>query len=234
IDRARLVPDLVGAANWLALAMWAAAKIAPGREGFLLDIGSSTTDVCAFRDGRALPRGRADHERLRTGELIYTGVRRTPLCALATRVTVGETPTFIAAELFATTLDLYLLAGDVAEDPKDRDTADGRPATIDAGRARLARMLCADAANLGTDAIARLARAFADAQLQTIVDGARGVIERAGVRSEVAVISGSGEFLARRAAERLGAASILSIAEHLDRGRSEAACAWALIELASR
>ena len=67
-------------------------------------------------------------------------MRRTPLCAV-----LGAG---VAAEFFATTLDVNLVQGRIKEDPTDTNTADGRPASRTAAHARLARMLCAD-----TDAI---------------------------------------------------------------------------------
>jgi len=48
------------------------------------------------------------------------------------------------AEVFATTRDVYLWLGDLPEQPDDRDTADGRPATRDAQATGLARIVCAD------------------------------------------------------------------------------------------
>ena len=133
ITEARKTPLQTAAANWLALATFA-GRLAPEGPALLFDVGSTTTDVIPLLDGRPKPHGRTDRERLESGELVYTGVRRTPLCALA-----GG-----AAELFATTLDVYLLLDWIAEDAADRNTADGRPATKAAAHARLARMLCAD------------------------------------------------------------------------------------------
>ena len=128
---------LVAAANWLALATWA-GRLAPSGSALVLDVGSTTTDVIPLHAGVPCPVGRTDPERLHSGELIYTGIRRTPVCAL------GGADSRLAAEWFATTHDVYLLLGQVAEDPSDSDTADGRPATRAHAHARLARMLCAD------------------------------------------------------------------------------------------
>src|SRR5262249_35293630 len=94
------------------------------------------TDIVPLLDGRPVPRGRSDTERLRAGELAYTGVIRTPLCALLRH--------YGAAEVFATTRDIYLILGHLPEDPADCDTADGRPATRACAEARVARMICAD------------------------------------------------------------------------------------------
>jgi probable H4MPT-linked C1 transfer pathway protein len=126
----------VAAANWHALATYAGIFVPQGR-AILIDVGSTTTDVIPIMDGVPVPQGKTDYDRMFSGELVYTGVRRTPVCAVA--------PWYLAAELFATTLDVYLTLGMIPEDPNDRDTADGRPATRKCARARLARMLCADA-----------------------------------------------------------------------------------------
>ena len=123
------------ASNWYALATFA-ARYVPDGPALLIDIGSTTTDIVPLMDGKPIPRGRTDPARLRSFELIYKGSRRTPLCAL----TAGRH----AAELFATTLDVYLIRGEIAEDPENRDTADGRPATKAHAHARIARMLGAD------------------------------------------------------------------------------------------
>ena len=76
-------------------------------------------------------------------ELVYTGVVRTPLASLWP-VCLDGVEFWPAAELFATTRDVYLVTGELPADPSDADTADGRPATVDAARGRLARMALCD------------------------------------------------------------------------------------------
>ena len=127
---ARAEPLACAASNWLALATFA-GRFAPRGHAMLLDVGSTTSDLIPLRDGVPIPAARTDLDRLRSGELVYTGVSRTPVCAV-----LGES---VAAEWFATTLDVYLLLGDIAEDADDRRTADGRPATREHAHARLAR-----------------------------------------------------------------------------------------------
>ena len=86
-DEARALPTLVAAANWHALATWA-ARMLGAEAGLLLDIGSTTTDIIPVSAGLPMPEGRTDLERLQSSELVYLGVRRTPLCALADAVTL--------------------------------------------------------------------------------------------------------------------------------------------------
>src|SRR5262249_41491473 len=139
LQGARAKPLTVAAANWHALATFCGRHV-PRGPALLVDAGSTTTDIVPLHDGRPAPRGWTDPDRLRCRELVYSGVRRTPLCALMG----GEG----AAELFATTLDVYLVLGLIAEDAVDCRTADGRPATRVAAHGRLARMLCADTETL--------------------------------------------------------------------------------------
>ena len=87
---------------------------------------------CRFRLGRT------DSERLQFGELVYTGVRRTPVCALLGAV--------VAAELFATMHDAYLLSGMIPEDAgRTGSRPTGGPRRGEYAHARLARMLGGDA-----------------------------------------------------------------------------------------
>src|SRR5262249_37864165 len=157
----------------------------------------TTTDIIPLLDGRSIPQGRNDPERLHSRELVYTGVRRTPVCAL-----LGAEG---AAELFATSLDVHLVLGHLPEDANDHDTADGRPATRSAALARLARMRCADAETCTEKDVLDLARDLADRQLHWIVNGLRAVLERLPAPPRAVVTAGSGEFLAQAAVRQVSA-----------------------------
>jgi probable H4MPT-linked C1 transfer pathway protein len=226
---ARAEPLGVAAANWLALAHFA-GRYAPSGLALVIDVGSTTTDIIPLLDGQPIPRGRTDPERLRSRELVYTGVRRTPVCAL-----LGEEG---AAELFATTLDVYLALGQVAEDPSDRGTADGRPATREDARVRLARMRCGDLETCSTEEIGRLARLVRTRQVRLLQKAVRTVWQHSlGVDSfPVCVLAGSGEFLARLVLKGLRfwpTTRVVSLAAELGPSVSQAACAHAVAHLAA-
>ena len=208
------------AANWLALATFA-GRFVPSETGLLIDLGSTTTDIVPLINGRPVPRGITDPERLRCRELIYTGVRRTPVCALLG----GEG----AAEFFATTLDVYLLLGEIPPDPNDRRTADGRPATVQAAHARMARMMCADSETCSVETAMKVARELYARQSTLLQDAVAQVSARLPSSPTTAVISGSGEFLARRL---VCEAKTISLAEKLGPAISSAACAYAVAMLA--
>lgn len=177
----------VAAANWLASATFA-GRFAPAGGVLFVDCGSTTTDIIPIWEARPNPFGLTDGDRLRTRELVYTGARRTPVCAL-----LGAEG---MAELFATTLDVYLVLGKIPEDANDRDTADGRPATQPFAHARLARMLGGDGELTPQAETRHLAELIASRQADLIRHACRDVASRLPDRPSHIVTAGSGEFLA--------------------------------------
>lgn len=224
----------VAAANWHALATWA-GRLAPRGKALLLDIGSTTTDIIPLQDGRPVARGQTDLGRLLNHELVYSGLRRTPLCAVANSVIVHGQSCPVAAELFATTLDMSLLLGLVPENAEDRNTADGRPATIQCAHARIARMVCCDGDEIELAEAKSIARCFFDAQTGQLAVAIDAIIARDANRLETVIVSGSGESLARRLlAENRTTCDvrIVDLADTLSPELAEAACAYAIAVLA--
>jgi (4-(4-[2-(gamma-L-glutamylamino)ethyl]phenoxymethyl)furan-2-yl)methanamine synthase len=234
VTEARSRPQVVAAANWLALATLA-ARLFPQERCLVIDIGTTTTDLIPLHLGKVAARGRSDTERLQAGELVYAGVRRTPVCALATELPLRGIPTGLAAELFASTLDVYLSLGDFDSDPSDLSTADGRPATVEAARDRLARMVGADRDGFSIDDAVAFAQAADECLLARLALAAeRSCLPTTG-RPTAAVVAGSGEFLARRLARRViePDGPIVGLKEAWGAVASSAGCAYALAILAS-
>jgi probable H4MPT-linked C1 transfer pathway protein len=193
---------LTAAANWHALARFAGSFV-PRGAALLIDVGSTTTDIIPLVDGKPAPRGLTDPQRLMSGELVYTGVERSPVCAVIAAVPWRGQTCPVAQELFATTCDAYLILGDLPDEPASTHTADGRPATRAAARDRLARMICADREMFDEQDARAAARAIADGQLSQLASAARRVLGRLPHRPLAVVLSGSGEFLGRRLVHRL-------------------------------
>jgi probable H4MPT-linked C1 transfer pathway protein len=205
--------NLAAASNWHALATWVARAV-PRGPALLVDIGSTTTDLIPLLDGVPVMSGRSDLERLAAGELIYSGVRRTPVCAVAGAVPLringrDSAPVNIplAAELFATTQDVFLLTGDEAEDLSDTGTADGRAATREWAANRLAHQICCDSTDLEEWQLRELADWLVEHQVQQLALGVRRQAEElerqlmvAGRSGELLqpLVCGSGAFLAER------------------------------------
>lgn len=232
-DVARDIPMLVAAANWHALATWV-GRMVPSGAALLIDVGSTTTDIIPLRNGVPIPSGLTDCERLQSGELVYSGVRRTPLCAIAHTIPFRDTYCPLAAELFATTLDVYLSLGTIEEDPTDCDTANGRPATISAAHDRLARAVCCDRTEFNADDAQLMASFLADVQRQRIAGALDRVLRSLEDPCTQVVISGSGSFLGRQIVGEhatLKEAEVFHLSSLYDEDASESACALAVAQL---
>lgn len=228
-------PLSVAAANWQALATWA-GRLAPQGKALLLDIGSTTTDIIPLQDGVPAARGQTDLGRLLNHELVYSGLGRTPLCAVASSVMVHDWPCPVAAELFATTLDVHLLLGLIPEDVNDRNTADGQPATIHCAQNRMARMVCCDRDEIDLAEARSIAGCFFEAQKRSLSAAIDAVVARDERRLETVIISGSGESLARALIAENRAtrgARLVHLADTLSPELAEAACAYAIAVLAA-
>jgi (4-(4-[2-(gamma-L-glutamylamino)ethyl]phenoxymethyl)furan-2-yl)methanamine synthase len=216
----------VAAANWHATATYA-GRFAPLHDGLLLDTGSTTTDIIPLQHGLPAHRGATDTDRLKSGELVYVGARRTPLFALL--------PHGTCAELFATTLDVGLILGLVPEDPANRDTADGQPATVEDAFARIARVVGGDCELLSHDELVEVAIAAHRELVCRIAESIRRVTVEQGELRTI-VVAGSGDFLALRALcearPEFPAAGIVSLSEMLGAGVSSCAAAFAVAVLA--
>ena len=237
LDQARLDAWKTGSANWLALATFAAGLTHESKV-LLLDIGSTTTDIIPIHRGRPIPSGRTDPERLASGELAYHGIRRTPICSILNHVRLNGTTYPLMRELFATSLDAYLVLSEIGEDSSANDTSDSRAETIPFAVDRLARMIGSDRTRFSLSDARQLARDVRETQLADIKAAMQSVLNQAGFKSIDAVItSGEGEFLARRVAQHADmtqGAAVISLADKLSAETSRAACAYAVAMLAEQ
>jgi probable H4MPT-linked C1 transfer pathway protein len=195
------VVEQVASANWLATAFFIAGRLPAG---LLVDIGSTTTDLVPFSGGRVTARGYSDHERLEQEELVYTGVVRTPVMAVARRAPIDGRWLPLMAEQFATMADVYRLTAELPGHADLLPSADGRDKTIAASARRLARMVGMDAETADPAAWRGLAGYVAGRQLGTIADACARMLSRGELSDDAPLVgAGVGSFLAKRLAERV-------------------------------
>src|SRR5215218_3350066 len=202
VESARARPWDVAAANWVATAL-AVADARP--DALLIDVGSTTADIVPIAAGRVAATGHNDLERLLAGELIYTGVLRTNLAAIAPRVPVRGGWCPVASEYFAISADVHLVLGRLAEEEYDCPTPDGRAAAVAFARERIARLVCSDVDQLDAGEIDAIAAFLAGEQLRHIEEAARRVQRPLPPEAPVVAV-GAGAFLGRGVAARLGRA----------------------------
>ncbi len=187
----------VASANWLATALHCAMQVAEG-DALLVDIGSTTTDVIALRRGRVLTAARTDADRLASGELLYHGVVRTPLCALAQRIAWRGREHNVMNEFFASTADVYRATGELDAAHDQAASADNAAKAWPCTQQRLARMIGLDARDGTADDWLAFAREWKRHQVCALRGQLARVKQLHGLHGDTPLISaGCGDFLAR-------------------------------------
>ena len=203
VEEACAMPAAVASANWQATAAMVARQV---DNGILVDIGTTTTDIVPFRSGRPCAQGVNDQQRLRCGELVYSGVVRTPVMAIVQRAPFAGHWQSIAAEYFASMADVYRVTGQLDERSDLHDSADHRGKSFQESVCRLARML-------GTEPVSEtemeqwilFANYVAEQQLQLIDESFLSVRSRFNATSQSVIVgAGCGAFIAAMIAERHG------------------------------
>jgi probable H4MPT-linked C1 transfer pathway protein len=204
LDAAAVTPQdavRIASANWLTSGLWTAARLP---EALFVDIGSTTTDILPICEQTVKNRGYTDDERMRYDELIYTGIVRTPVMALAERVPFEGEWTGIMAEHFATAADIYRLTGELPEHADQMPAADNGAKTPEGSRRRLARMFGRDAEAASAGAFRRAAEFLRERQLARIRGGLEIQLSRDFLGDEAPLVgAGVGRFLVRELAARL-------------------------------
>ena len=186
----------IASQNWRLPPLWLSHHL---DDAIYLDIGSTTTDIAVIAGGRLRNQGRDDHERLRSGELLYFGVVRTSLMALTQEVPFQGHRVPLMAEHFATTADVYRILGHLSPDKDQVETADGADKSVESSMRRLARMIGRDFEDASPSVWRHLARSFHEILLQRLTLACLRHCHRA----TCLVGAGVGRFLLPEVARRL-------------------------------
>ncbi len=127
----------IASANWLASASFSATQC---QKGLFIDIGSTTTDILLLAEYKVQAISLTDYDRMVSEELVYTGIIRTAVMAVAQTAYFNGQSMGLMAEYFATMADVYRLTGELNEGHDQTDTADGGEKTLLASAKRLSRM----------------------------------------------------------------------------------------------
>ncbi|HID19995.1 MAG TPA: H4MPT-linked C1 transfer pathway protein [Methanophagales archaeon] len=190
--------------NWLASSKLISEQY---EDAIFVDVGSTTTDVIPIVGGEIKAR-QTDLERLKNGELIYSGVQRTNVAALLKSVEIGEECS-VSSELFAITADAYLVLGHITEDDYSCESPDSyafvnrdeaEKSRVSAMR-RLARVVCSDLEEIGEDNAVHIATQVKRAQVDDLFASMKRIKEK--YRLEMIVSAGIGDFIVKEAADLL-------------------------------
>lgn len=193
----------IASANWLASLLLVAKRQA---NALFVDIGSTTTDILLIENHQLKVQGFSDYQRLVSGELVYTGIIRTAVMAIAQDAEFNGQRMGLMAEYFATMADVYRLTGDLNEAHDQSDTADGAEKSVLASARRLSRLTGYEFCQSDLP----LWRAFAEQlkakQIDKIHQACARQLRLAGDHAAIKLIgAGVGRFLAKDIAGEWGA-----------------------------
>ncbi len=192
----------IASANWLASASVAAQKRCGG---LFVDIGSTTTDILLFQQGRVQAQGYTDYQRLISQELIYTGIIRTAVMAVAQTAVDQNQVIGIMAEYFATMADVYRVTEELDERHDQTESADGAEKTTIASARRLSRMIGCDFYPEELPRWRQFAENIRAQQLQKIQQACELKLQTVDCSKPHSVIgAGVGRFLVKQMAQNLG------------------------------
>jgi hypothetical protein len=202
----------VAAANWAATG-WLVAQLI--KDCVVVDVGSTSSSIIPVLAAQVAAKGKTDLDKLICGELVYTGGLRTNVAAIVQSVPIKGAVASVASELFALSADVHLVLGNITEKQYTCETADGRGKSMPEALARLARVVCADTETLTTQEIMKMAKYIYNKQVMQVAEGLAKAYSytKKLAQSEVpVVVTGLGkDFIARKAAEKIGVQSIVDL-----------------------
>jgi hypothetical protein len=185
------------------------------KDSIVIDVGSTSTSIIPIIGGHLSASGKTDLEKLKNGELVYTGSLRTNIAAIVNTIPLRKGTARVSSELFAQSGDAHLVLGNITEEEYTVETTDGRGKTRAEALARLARVVCADTEMLSEQEIMQFATYICSRQVEQITEGLRQVYNRIKPRLKTeikAVVTGLGkDFLAGKAARLAGIKEIIDI-----------------------
>jgi len=208
-EKAWLTPDnakqhwqSIASRNWQASATLVATSVT---NGLFVDIGSTTCDIIPLIDNVAVPTEFDDFGRQTSRELLYTGAIRTPLIAISQQAPFNGRLMSLAAEVFATSGDVWCLLEELDPDTIQDDSADGQPWDSKSCASRIARLLGTDALEAEQQQWSQLAQWFAEQQCHQITEAILHVLSAHAKLSVNAPLIGAGvgRFIVKHCARRL-------------------------------
>jgi probable H4MPT-linked C1 transfer pathway protein len=194
----------VASTNFLAAAELIARRLG---DGLLIDMGSTTTDIIPVRTGAPTPRGLTDGDRLMTGELVYSGLTRTDVTAIAHKAPLHGHSYRLAAGNFATMADVRRILGTLPADVDQHDTADHRGKSLEESLERFARCFGRDRLEASLEDWRTAAEVIADRQTADLSAAVAEVLAATPVATDAPVIAaGIGAGLIAPLAADLGRA----------------------------
>lgn len=198
-NEAKKQSDRVASVNWIASAEVIAQKC---KDAIFIDMGSTTTDILVINNKQLQLNGLTDYERLKSGELMYTGVVRSCVNTICPDVIYKNEAVPLIAENFAVTADVYRILGLLPEHADLGETMDGQAKDKISSLKRFARMVGEDYIESNYDDWVTSAEYIATQQKNRIINKVQEIIfHHKSIRKIIG--AGVGRFVIKEVADQL-------------------------------
>jgi probable H4MPT-linked C1 transfer pathway protein len=188
----------IASANWIASGRCVSKK---NDNVVFVDMGSTTTDVLSINDGVLNLNGLTDFERLRSGELVYTGVVRSCVNTICQEIPYKGDLIPLMAEYFSMSADVYRILEWLPDHADYGSTMDGQAKDKTSSMRRLARMIGEDYQEKDQQQWISVAQYIADQQMEKVKKS----LMRYYQNKSIIVGAGVGRFLIEKIANTMSA-----------------------------
>lgn len=223
--KARREWEKIASANWAATAQWIARNL---DSCVVVDIGSTTVDILPVTKRRPAVHGENDLERLKSGELLYTGYLRTNAAFVLPEIDIEGKKVGVCPEHFAIMGDVHLLLGDIKPEDYTAPAPDGRGKTKKAAARRLARIVLSDVETLGMEGVESIASQIKMAQTRKIAAAVKKVVVENRLAEAPIALIGPGRIYRNDLEKKVGSVFLDRAGDSPVERIDPAACAAAL------
>ena len=187
----------IASANWHATASFISSHI---KEGILIDVGSTTTDIIPIKNNMPLTDvNTSDAKRLQKGELVYLGVTRTPVSSIKPFLSFRNRSYNVMRESFANTADVFRITGEISNKIDLYPTCDKKKKSTPASERRLARVIGMDREDASSEEWKTFANNIKKAIIEELHQNICKIKKKLNLCAQTPlIVTGSGAFLAKQ------------------------------------
>ena len=160
-----LIPKKTISMNWHSIGEYVRQK---KKDALVIDFGSTTTDFLCIKNGEIINQNFSDFSRLNSGELLYSGLMRTPIFALDKFIEINSKKFFIIPEFFSNMSDVYRINKKLKKSFDIENEVDFSEKKIGNSFVRLSRSFGIDFTNKNKNLLYKLSKKLIKIQLSLI------------------------------------------------------------------
>ncbi len=177
--------------NWHAIGRYLVKFV---NNAVIIDFGSTTTDFIYIKNGIIMNKAFNDFDRLFKGEILYTGLMRTPIFAIKPNVKYKSKKISIIPEYFSNTSDVYRINKKIKQEFDIDDEADLSDKSVTGSYKRIARSLGMDYHFRNKSFIKKLSENIMNEQLNMILKNTKKLLNKFNLNKKpIIILSGIGQ-----------------------------------------